>query len=268
MIQYDIFPGGKSHCLTFSYDDGVVQDRRLVEIFNRYGMKGTFHLNSARIASGSWKNIIEEEELTTLYAGHEIACHSAQHGFMDRMPQISVLHETLEDRIYLENKAGYLVRGMSYPNSGYNEMVKETLAACGIVYCRGTKSTNGFAMPEDYLEWQPSCHHKGAPALVEPFLAAQKAPHRSMLFYIWGHSYEFDNDNNWDLIEGVCEKLSGLPDVWYATNIEIYEYKMAQNALRIAADESFIVNPTQTDCWIRYNWEPVYVPAGKTTKLR
>lgn len=37
---------GKMKAITFSYDDGVTQDRRLVELFNRYGVKGTFNLNS------------------------------------------------------------------------------------------------------------------------------------------------------------------------------------------------------------------------------
>ena len=37
---------GKKRAVTFSYDDGVEQDRHLVELFNTYGMKATFNLNS------------------------------------------------------------------------------------------------------------------------------------------------------------------------------------------------------------------------------
>ena len=37
---------GKNKALTFSYDDGVTQDKRLIEIFNKYGLKATFNLNS------------------------------------------------------------------------------------------------------------------------------------------------------------------------------------------------------------------------------
>ena len=43
---YKAFPGGKHKVLTLSYDDGKVQDRRLVKIFNKYGIKATFNLNS------------------------------------------------------------------------------------------------------------------------------------------------------------------------------------------------------------------------------
>lgn len=46
-LDFMLFPGGKNRAMTFSYDDGVVQDRRLVELFNRYHVKGTFNLNTA-----------------------------------------------------------------------------------------------------------------------------------------------------------------------------------------------------------------------------
>lgn len=44
-----LYPNGLEKALTFSYDDGRVFDRKLVEIFNRYGVKGTFHLNSGTL---------------------------------------------------------------------------------------------------------------------------------------------------------------------------------------------------------------------------
>lgn len=45
-----VYPEGKNKALTFSYDDGQIHDRKLVEILNRHGMKGTFHLNSGMLA--------------------------------------------------------------------------------------------------------------------------------------------------------------------------------------------------------------------------
>lgn len=40
------YPGGKAKAVTFSYDDGVIQDRRLAELFDKYGLKGTFNFNN------------------------------------------------------------------------------------------------------------------------------------------------------------------------------------------------------------------------------
>ena len=41
MKVYTCFPGGKAKALTMSYDDGKLQDKRLIGIFNKYGIKAT-----------------------------------------------------------------------------------------------------------------------------------------------------------------------------------------------------------------------------------
>ena len=48
----------KKKLLTFSYDDGVTQDIRLIELFNKYGMKATFNLNSMRL--GQPRELVRE----------------------------------------------------------------------------------------------------------------------------------------------------------------------------------------------------------------
>ena len=77
------FPGGKTRALTFSYDDGVSQDMRLVTLFNLYGLKGTFNLNSGiQSRENTWQNQdvlvrrMDPEVLPALYAGHEVAAHT------------------------------------------------------------------------------------------------------------------------------------------------------------------------------------------------
>jgi hypothetical protein len=44
-IKFDLFPQEKTRTLTMSYDDGQVFDRRLVEIFNKYEIKGANETN-------------------------------------------------------------------------------------------------------------------------------------------------------------------------------------------------------------------------------
>lgn len=44
------FPQGRAKALTLSYDDGVEQDIRLIEIMGKHGLKGTFNLNSGLYA--------------------------------------------------------------------------------------------------------------------------------------------------------------------------------------------------------------------------
>lgn len=103
MIRFDRFKDGKKHCLTFSYDDGEVHDKRLIEILNKYGMKGTFHLNSGHF---DLDNYIKEEDVRKVYAGHEVSCHSVTHPFPDRIPRAEWMREVFEDRKKLESLCG------------------------------------------------------------------------------------------------------------------------------------------------------------------
>ena len=153
---YCCYPGGRHKALTMSYDDGRTQDRRLVEIFNRYGIRGTFHLNSGFLGDGQH---IRPDEVPTLYAGHEVACHTVTHPTIARCPLPEVALEVLEDRKALEALTGYPVRGLSYPNGSLSADIEALLPACGIRYSRVVGSTDGFALPEDPLRWQATCHH-------------------------------------------------------------------------------------------------------------
>jgi len=44
---------------------------------------------------------------------------------------------------------------------------------------------------------------------------------RPQIFYVWGHSYEFDIANTWDKFEAFCEMMSGREDIFYGTNRQI-----------------------------------------------
>jgi peptidoglycan/xylan/chitin deacetylase (PgdA/CDA1 family) len=112
------YPEGRHKALTMSYDDGVAADRRLVDIFNRNGIKGTFHINSGLFGEGER---ITEAEAVTLYRGHEVSAHTLTHPTIARCPKEQLVYEIMEDRKRLEKAFGYTVRGMSYPNGSFNK---------------------------------------------------------------------------------------------------------------------------------------------------
>ena len=262
-VRFDCWKDGKKRALTMSYDDGVLQDRRLVEIFNKYGIKGSFHLNSGLLDRES---TVCAAEVATLYAGHEVSAHSLTHPFLERVSSAEVVHEILEDRRLLENACGYPVRGMSYPMGTYNDEVVKLLPMLGIKYSRTTHATGKFVVPNDFLLWHPTAHHNDE-RLFELLAKFQAQAYPMPLFYLWGHSYEFDRHGNWDRIEQFCEQAGGKEDTWYATNIEIYDYVMALRALEFSADRAMVYNPTATDVWVHCNHENVKIPAGKLTRL-
>ena len=91
---------------------------------------------------------------------------------------------------------------------------------------------------------------------------------RRGLLYIWGHSFEFDSGEavgrGYEYMEEVCKYLGGNDKIWYATNIEIYDYIMAQKSLYMTVDEKVITNPTNIDVWVTRNGRVEKIPAGQT----
>ena len=236
------YPDWKEMAVTFSYDDGQIFDRRLVEIFNRYDLKATFHLNSGRL--GADDIFIRKEEVKELYQGHEVACHGVDHEYPTHLPREVLLHEFLDDRLCLEKLTGGFVRGCSYAFGDYNDDVIRTLKSIGIVYSRTVESTGGFGIPRDFMRWTPTCHHNDAfQGLAQRFLDKpfyEKHP----LLYVWGHSFEFEGQNTWEQMEQFCSEISRDPRVWYATNYDIYEYVTAVRRLVFTADGSQVKNPS------------------------
>lgn len=244
------FPNGKRKALTFSYDDGQIHDRRLVDIFNKYGLKATFHLNSGTLDTPGF---VTSQELTTLYAEHEIACHGVKHLWPRHLSAEELVREIWEDRMALESKTGRIIKGMSYAFGEYSEQVIATAKSLGILYSRTVNSIQGFNAPADFMEWHPSVHHNMVlddAAFIERFLNPEDYLDMPLL-YIWGHSFEFECEDTWEKMDALCKKLSGHDDVWYTTNIEYYRYMQAVRSLETSADGTLLYNPSSTKVWYR-----------------
>lgn len=258
------FPGGKFKVLTMSYDDGRTADRKLVEIFNKYGIKGTFHLNSGLLDQ---PGRIGPDEIKDLYQGHEVSCHTSTHPTIARCPKEQIAQELLLDRIKLEEIVGYPVRGLSYPNGSHNKQIRELLPHLGFEYARVVETTKGFGFPEDWFQWKATCHHNhNLMELGQQFINLHKKQYLYMM-YVWGHSYEFDNDNNWDLMENFCSLVGNREDIWYATNIQIVDYFNALDQLKFAANMKFVYNPSASSVWLSVGGEIVEVKGGQLVEL-
>jgi peptidoglycan/xylan/chitin deacetylase (PgdA/CDA1 family) len=263
-IRFDRFPNGVTKAVTLSYDDGRVHDRRLVSILNKYGLKGTFHLNSGFLGNEGY---IEASEVASLFQGHEVSAHTVDHPFLEQSPTDQIVREISMDREALEDLVGYPVRGMSYPFGSYSDRVTSILPSLGIEYARTVSSHGGFQIPSDFLRWHPTCHHKDMLAQADAFVQLDQRHSRMALLYVWGHSYEFENDNNWELIEQFGTKLQGKSDIWFATNAEIAAYMKALDQLRFSTDCRIIHNPSAITVWISAEGELVEIPAGQIARI-
>lgn len=250
MLEHAIwcFPGGRHRAITLSYDDGKVWDRRLVDILNAHGLKGSFNLNSGKFGRDSR---VEAHEVAALYDGHEVAAHSLTHPTMTRCPQEMLVQQIVDDRRRLEDLVGYPVRGFAYPNGQQNMRLEQLLPQLGIVYARSTVSTRQFRLPDARFAWHPTLHHReNLLALGEQFLTRNKPQHLDLL-YVWGHSIDFENEGNWQVIEDFARMAGGHDDIWYASNIEIIDYLDAARRLRLSARGDIVENPSALSVWVR-----------------
>ncbi len=255
------YPGGKQKALTLSYDDGQIHDRRLVEIFNRAGLKATFHLNSGSLGRG---DCLEPKEIKELFLGHEISAHSVHHPHLEVLPPEQLAYELLEDRRALESLASYPVRGMSYPFGSYTSEILSRLPALGIEYSRTVQSHGQFHLPDDWLQWHPTCHHnQQLKEKAEEFLACNNWS-RLIVLYVWGHSFEFDRQKNWNVIEEFAAQMKPHGDkLWFATNIEIYDYVQALKQVRVSVDGTFVHNRSGQRVWVEINGDVVMIDPGQ-----
>ena len=263
-VKFDLFPEGKTKALTMSYDDGQIFDRRLISIFNKYGVKGTFHLNSGILDQD---NFITKAEVAELYKGHEVSVHAKTHPFLDCIPVEAVIEEIVEDRKSLEDLVGYPIKGMSYPFGAFNEQLIKTLESLGIQYSRTVISHHDFYMPERFLAWNATCHHDDNLMELGQKFSDYKFMGKLKLMYVWGHSFEFERNNNWDLIENFCKLVSENSEIWFATNIEVMRYTKALKKLEFSAKGDIVYNPTAITVYISVDDKVVKVKAGETIKL-
>lgn len=267
------WPGFRRKAVTLSYDDGVVFDKKLIAIMDKYGLKGTFNINSGAFAKNEGERRLTREAAFELYANspHEVAVHGVKHVSLALADSAVATADVINDRINLEAMFGKIIKGMAYACGSYNDQVVEILRNCGIKYARTVESTEKFEIPKDWLRMPATCHHNNPRLmeLAESFVNIKEGRNfwwtPPKLFYLWGHSYEFNDSDNWEIIERFGEYMGGREDIWYATNGEIYDYVRAFESLEFSADGKTVYNPTAIDVYMCYG-EDLLVPAGQTVK--
>ena len=279
------FPGGKPKAFTMSYDDGVRQDIRLAEICCKYGVKCTFNLNSGLIHHEPGHRRLAACEIREHLQGkgHELAVHCFNHQAPGAARPIDTMQEVVKDRLGLEKEFGGIIRGMAYPDSGITkihpgtsyETIRQILQNLGIAYARSLGGDNDrFLLPEDWYNLIPTAHHNNPQVLefAEKFVAFDyeklySASRYPRLFYLWGHSYEFDNNDNWDRIEAILQILAGREDTWYPTNIQLRDYVAAYESLIYSADGKTVYNPSLQEVWFDVDGTLYSIKPGETLTL-
>ena len=225
----------KKKAITFSYDDGVTQDIRLIELLNKYNLKSTFNINSELLAKrGILANEkirvahykIHPEDVRYIYDGHELAVYTLTHPNLTECEDAEIIRQVEQDRLNLSELAGCEVVGMAYPCGGVNNddhVAKTIKENTGVKYSRTITSTNSFDMQENLFRFNPTVYHlhfEDMMRLGQEFVELET--YTPKLFYIWGHSYEMDfGADYWIRLEEFFKLISNKDDIFYGTNKEI-----------------------------------------------
>lgn len=226
----------KLKAVTFSYDDGITQDIRFIELLNKYGLKATFNLNSERLGQKGTLNIFNQrishykvhaEDVKYIYDGHEVAVHTLTHPNLTTLEDAEVICQVEQDRLNLSELTGYEVIGMAYPCGGVNnddrvaELIKNHT---GVAYSRTITNTDSFDPQENLYRFNPNVFHvleyDRLMDMGKRFIELETD--KPQIFYVWGHSYEFDFlPDCWTKMEEFFKLISNRSDIFYGTNKEV-----------------------------------------------
>jgi peptidoglycan-N-acetylglucosamine deacetylase len=274
-----LFPQGKVRALILSNDDGRTEDRQLVKLMNKYGLIGTFHLNSNKLGTDGY---LTKAEIKELFAGHEVSVHTANHPALTTLSKIDVVYEVVEDRKALERLMGYPVRGMAYPFGNTNESVIDATKGLGIEYARTVGDSYNFEIPKDFLRWQPTIHLFGKTNYVPNDTENDKR--ELVIFYktitdfletkelavldVWGHSWEMGIDQNkWTETENFFKKVANNSTIYYTKQIDLADYINAYRNLKFSVEKNMVYNPNSLTVFFKKNNKVYSVLPGKIIEL-
>ncbi len=227
---------GKNKAITFSFDDGVLQDKKLIQILDRYGLKATFNLNSGRLGTVVMRRsylgevelrYLEPLEIKDVYKNHEIASHTVTHPNLTALSEQTIKFQVEQDVRMLEELSGRKIKGLAYPCGGTNsnEYTAKVLKDCGCIqYARTNKMSFNFDLPKNPLLLDMSVHFAEKTKMFELAGAFLNGDfEKPVCFSIWGHAFELDEDYiSWEEFEEFCKYISNKKDVFYGTNAEVY----------------------------------------------
>ena len=268
MIQ-KLYPGGKPKAFNISYDDGVLQDVRFVALLNKFGLKGTFNLNSGLMKTEfSWVHEngmtvtrLPEDVVSALYEGHEVASHTCTHPYMENLSKAEILGQMAADRFFLEKLLGREVKGFAVPFEYYSPLIAQCAREVGFEYARISEETNGYILPNDPYWWRGGKFHwdEDLEGYVEEFLETDE---ELALCQIVGHSYDLDVLDMWDRMESVLHRVAGDEDVVPMTNLELARYADGMKLAEITDEK--VQNESETPLWFRVDGRIVCVQPGET----
>lgn len=194
-----------------SIDDGTIYDHKVIEILNRYNIKGTFNLNSG-LEDFLWFNEgrpvqrLKLLENIDLYKNHEVASHSLTHPHLTGCNDDHVGYEVGVDKENLERIFGYPISSFAFPFEDFDERTINRIKMIdGFKAIRVSEIDTSFRFPIDPFHIKiTSLDIVDALNKFDEFINDDNAE----LFVFVSHGYDFEFNNTYDALEKLCKKVS------------------------------------------------------------
>ncbi|WP_431157862.1 polysaccharide deacetylase family protein [Winogradskyella poriferorum] len=268
------YPQGKHKALVLSYDDGTIQDIDLVKLFDKHNLIGTFNLNSGYLdktigwplqnGDTIFQRYVPKDSLNIIYKNHEIAVHGELHkNFLDISDE-DILKEIDSDIKVIRNATNKDIRSMAYPFGNTTPHIAQLISKTGLINGRTIADTHQYGFPENYFMWHPTCHDSRVMEHLDSYLKLNNK--ELSLLYVWGHSWEFDDENRWKNMIVFCEAIAMAEDIWFVSHGELTEYLLSTNKVKIEGNK--IYNPEENPTvWITLSDGPKKINPGETLIL-
>lgn len=222
------------------WDDGVLNDIRLTELFRKYDAKATFNLNPGLhkkqrfVSNWTYKTELNGKqvefhsgklalgEIKDVYEGFEVASHGWTHKGAHKTPPEEMVTEAMDARKFLEDIFQREFRGYAWPSGQTTKETADLLGEAGFAYGRTTANMDDVSNYEHPMLLASSCHFRNP-----DFLAIMdKARETSGYFYFWGHSYEMmDAAKLWNAFEDKLRIIAENPDNEWIDVIDLVRIK-------------------------------------------
>jgi len=214
--------------ITTSWDDGHPLDIKLAELLKKYSIKGTFYVPIRNWANDS----ISVEGIKQLAKDFEIGGHTYNHAILTQIPEYRMDLELIESKKEIEKILDKKIISFCYPLGQFNDTIKDLVKKAGYV---GARTAKLFRINfEDNFEFDPTIHaanrkliSKGKGMLEiknieflsslllkgKIFKTWDKIANESLMYvlknggiwHLWGHSWEIEQDKNWEILEDVLK---------------------------------------------------------------
>jgi len=305
-IDANFFPGWVRKSITFTIDDGNVRlDRKFLDITEPAGLKGTFNLNTPlkRLDAQGYRDFYRGYEIANhcKYHAYGFTDHTSRElknePFDRETADKAYIYPTEEEGIYRVYTYNWCYLAT---NEAYLDCTKKATEELEAVFGKGTirdyvwpcgeqkndalieklKAEGGFrslrktgcvgdstrfALPADRMAWSYNANNNNMREFSKLF--AEYPDDGELKFFCFGvHSHDFENDDNWDVLENFCREFGNRPnDFWYASVGEIFDYEDAIKALVITETE--IKNDSDIDLYVKIDGDPKVIAAHTAYRL-